>query len=120
LEGRATVDRFNFTLALGPTLTIADAESSRAMQASWVHQGLPGLPDSGVPAGSYAPGGSDKSDIDFLLGAYAAVGVTLDISTSWSLGVEYRYDYVNGDAGTSQAELDLSGSSGILRLGYRF
>ncbi|OGV79555.1 MAG: hypothetical protein A3K19_02685 [Lentisphaerae bacterium RIFOXYB12_FULL_65_16] len=117
LDVRATVDRVNFTLAAGPTLTIADAESSQKQQASWEEQG--GSPGVGLPAGSYTDKSSD-SDTDFLLGAYAALGVTLDVTTSWSVGVEYRYDYVSEDAGTRQAELDLSGSSGILRVGYRF
>jgi opacity protein-like surface antigen len=113
LQARATVDPVSFTLALGPSLTIADAESSQHQQASWLAQG------PGLPAGGYARKTSE-SELDFLWGVYAALGVTVDISDSWSLGLEYRYDYVSEDAGTDQAKLDLSGSSGILRLAYRF
>ncbi|OGV76432.1 MAG: hypothetical protein A3K18_12760 [Lentisphaerae bacterium RIFOXYA12_64_32] len=130
LEARTTMDRFNFTFALGPTLTITDAESSQRQQASWLAQG-PGISTPGPvlpcppqplpqPAGGSYAREESESDTDFLLGAYVALGVTVKVSTSWFVGLEYRYDHVSGDAGTRQAELDLCGSSGILRLAYRF
>ena len=114
LEARTTMDRFNVTLALGPSLTIANTETSQSQQASWTAQ-APAL-----AGGTYASAAASDSNTDFLLGAYAALGVTYDITQSWSIGLEYRYDYVSDNAGTSQAELDLSGSSGIIRLGYKF
>jgi opacity protein-like surface antigen len=117
LEARATVSRLNVILALGPTLTIADAESSQRQSASWDAQGLPESPS--VPAGSYSQG-SSESNTDVLPGAYVALGLSVDLSAAWSIALQYRYDYVSGDAGTSQAELDLSGSSGILSVSYRF
>jgi hypothetical protein len=101
------------TLAVGPSLTIADADSSQTQQASWLAQG------PGLPAGTYA-GGSGDSDLDFLPGAYAGLGVILDLSASWSIGVECRYDYVDGDAGTDQVEMDLSSFSGLVRLAYQY
>lgn len=125
LEARATMDRVNLTVALGPSLTIADAESSQTQQAAWQAQAPANAPPPGfteipgVPADSYAEESSD-SDTDFLLGAYAALGVNVDLSDSWSVGLECRYDYVDRDAGTDQAELDLSGASGIVRLAYKF
>lgn len=113
LEARATVSRVNFTLAVGPTLTITDTDASQMQQASWAAQG------PGLSAGGYSQESSD-SGTDALLGAYGALGVSFDITTSWGVGLEYRYDYVGDDAGTDQAEMDLSGSSAILRVTYRF
>jgi len=113
LEGRLAVKSFNFTFALGPSLTIANAELSQSQQASWIAQG------PGLPAGGYSQN-SNESSLKFLPGAYAAVGVTYDFSKSWALGLEYRYDYVIDNAGTDHAKLDLSGSSAILSLTYRF
>ena len=46
LEGRLAVKSFNFTLAVGPSLTIANADLSQSQQASWIAQG-PGLPAGG-------------------------------------------------------------------------
>ena len=113
VQARATLKRFNITLALGPTLTIADAESSLSQQASWLAQG------PGLPASSYRRKNSD-SDLEFLPGAYGAIGVIWDMSEAWSLGLECRYDYVSGDAGTDQVKMDLSSFSGIARLAYQF
>jgi opacity protein-like surface antigen len=113
LEARATVSRVNFSLAVGPTLTIADAESSQMEQATWASQG------PGLAAGGYSQDRSDSAT-DALLGVYGALGVSVDITPSWAIGLEYRYDYVGDDAGTDQAEMDLSGSSGILSVTYRF
>ena len=113
LQARATIKRINVTLALGPTLSIVDAESSQTQQASWLAQG------PGLPAGSSNQKTSD-SELDFLFGAYGALGVNLDITKSWSIGVECRYDYVHGDAGTDQVKMDLSSFSGIARLAYQF
>lgn len=113
LQARATIKRINVTLALGPTLSIVDAESSQTQQASWLAQG------PGLPAGSSNQKTSD-SEFDYLFGAYGALGVTLDITKSWSIGVECRYDYVHDDAGTDQVKMDLSGFSGIARLAYQF
>lgn len=113
IQARATLKQFNITLAFGPTLTITDAESSQRQSASWLAQG------PGLPAGSYGRKTSD-SDLEFLPGAYGAIGVIWDMSASWSLGVECRYDYVSGDAGTDQVKIDLSSFSGIARLAYQF
>ncbi len=113
VQARATLKQFNITFAVGPTLTIADAESSLSQQASWLAQG------PGLPAGSYNRKTKD-SELEFLPGAYGALGVIWDISAAWSLGVECRYDYVSGDAGTDQVKMDLSSFSGIARLAYQF
>ncbi len=113
IQAKTTVKQVSFTLALGPTLTIADAESSQSQSASWLAQG------PGLPAGSYARKTSD-SELELLVGAYGALGVTWDMSASWSLGAECRYDYVSSDAGTDQVDLDLSSFSGIARLAYKF
>jgi opacity protein-like surface antigen len=113
LQARVKGGPAKLTLALGPTLTIADADSKQSQQASWLAQG------PGLPAGTYARKASD-SEVDFLPGAYAALGVSVDVSTSWSIGVECRYDYVDGDAGTDQVKMDLSSFSGVVRLAYQF
>lgn len=113
VQARATLKPVNLTLALGPTLSMAGAESSQIQQASWLAQG------PGLPAGAYAKKSSD-SELDFLPGAYGALGVTCDLTASWNIGIECRYDYVHGDAGTGQVKLDLSGFSGIARLAYQF
>lgn len=113
VQARATMKRLNVTIALGPTLSIADAESSQSQYASWRAQG-PGLPASS------ATHKTSDSDLEFLFGAYGAVGLTWDITKSLSIGVECRYDYVSDDAGTDQVKMDLSSVSGILRLAYQF
>jgi opacity protein-like surface antigen len=114
LEARTELGCFvNVFLALGPTLTFADADSSQSQEASWQAQG------PGLPAGSYEQESGDSSS-DFLLGAYAALGLSFDLTESWSLAMECRYDYVHGDAGTDQAEVDLSGYGGAVFLQYRF
>lgn len=113
VQARATLKPVNVTLALGPTISMASAESSQTQRASWRAQG------PGLPAGTHASKASD-SKLELLPGAYGAIGVTCDLAESWNIGMECRYDYVHGDAGTSQVEMDLSGFSGIVRLAYQF
>jgi len=73
----------------------------------------------GLVGDSHTQEDSDSSS-EFLLGAYVALGVSFDLTESWSLALECRYDYVNGDAGTDQAEIDLSGYGAIVSLRYQF
>ena len=114
LEARTDLGCFvNLFVACGPSLTFADAESSQSQEAAWLAQG------PGLAAGSYTEESSDSGS-DLLLGAYAAVGVSFDLTESWSLALEARYDYVDGDAGTDQAEVDLSGYGAIVSLSYQF
>jgi len=114
LEARTELGcSLNLFAACGPTLTFADAESSQSQSMRWKDQG------PGLVGDSHTQEDSDSSS-EFLLGAYVALGVSFDLTESWSLALECRYDYVNGDAGTDQAEIDLSGYGAIVSLRYQF
>lgn len=114
VEGRANWDNFHLSAAVGPTLTIADMDSSQTQSASWAAQGVDLL-----PAGSYSEKIGD-SETKIMPGVYGAVGATVDLSDRWSVGVEGRYDWVSDNAGNGQADLDLSGFSGIVSVMFRF
>lgn len=112
LSARTTGSVLSFTLAAGPTLNITRTLTSQRSMVSWPAQGL-------LAAGTRTETAEDSSK-KVLLGLYAAFGLAYDLSEQWSVAGEFRYDYVDRDAGTSQADMDLSSGSGQITLRYRF
>lgn len=99
--------------AVGPTLNIASVDSSQTQGATW-NSAVDGTPTSSVPRKR------SESELDFLPGIYGAVGISYKITQHIGIAAEYRYDEVFEDAGTSQAQLGLSGQSGQIKLIYEF
>lgn len=93
-------------LEAGPTLNLVNFETSVQQTIAW------------------DGGGIDRSEsddsLDVLLGVYAAGGITWRFMENFDLAVEARWDEVFGEAETDQAEMDLSGASFSLTLGYYF
>ena len=58
------------------------------------------------------------SDLD--IGLFASLSAGVHVTQHVSVELEYRFDEVSGKAGTSQAELDLSGQSGLLKVVFDF
>lgn len=112
MSARTTGSALSFTVAAGPTLNITRTITSQRTQVSWPAQGL-------LAAGTQTESVGDSSE-KLLLGLYAALGLAYDLSEEWSVAGEFRYDYIDRDAGTSQADMDLSSGSGQITLRYRF
>jgi opacity protein-like surface antigen len=109
LRGQYEWDRFYLTLGLGPAFYWADAESEVVESGAW--NAIPGTGDPG----SYRLARSD-SDSDVAVGVYASLGAGVQLSERIAVEVEYRRDEVGGGVGTSQAELELSGQTGMVKV----
>lgn len=112
LEAAWAWDWLSLHVAAGPTLTLADTDTSQTQRASWGTFGLPG-------PGSYTSEEAEN-DTDVLVGGYVATGIGVSISERLGISAEVRYDLAGGDAGTSQATMDLDSASGQLKLVYSF
>lgn len=103
---------FDWYAAAGPTLAIANSDSSLTESASWTNAAS-GLPES------YSQRHSDCG-MDVAIGVYGALGVEYRLNKNWSLGLEGRYDHAFEKIGTDLAKLDLSGPSLMLKAIYAF
>lgn len=101
-------------VALGPSLSIADVDTAQTENATWNP-----VANSTDP-GANVPQTRTDSNVDLQPGLYGVVGVSWKFTSHMGLAAEYRYDQVFGDVGTDQGELDLSGSSGQIKLFYEF
>ncbi len=104
-------------VAAGPSLNYTDIETSQTQTASWTeHSPTPPF----ERRNSYRKHQSED-DTDWIFGAYFSLGGRLNFTRHIGLSVQARYDEAFGsDPGTSQASLDFSGFSGVLKLDYRF
>ncbi|OGV62859.1 MAG: hypothetical protein A3K19_26125 [Lentisphaerae bacterium RIFOXYB12_FULL_65_16] len=103
---------FGFYGAVGPTLNFSDLETSQTESAQWNKATGPGTD-------SYSVKHTDD-DQSITLGGYAAVGLQFAVTDSVGIAAEYRYDIATDDVSTSQASVDLDGSSAQLKLTIRF
>ena len=106
--------------AIGFSVNIADIEMRQSEEGDFTL--LPNAVNSsaGPVTGPYRITRSDDT-LDVFSGGYLAFDMEFNITESFGLGLQYRYDWViDGDAGTNQAELDLDGQSGTIRFLYHF
>lgn len=113
LRGQYDLGRFYVMAGAGPALHWAQSESKVVESGSW--NAIPGTGDPG----SYRLSRSE-SDSDLALGVYGSLGAGFQVTDSLAVELEYRRDEVGSAVGTSQARLDLSGDTGILRLVFWF
>lgn len=104
LQLQSIGDRFQFTLAAGPTLSFAELDVEYRPSATW--NPVPGTGDTGTYQGERV----EEDDSDVVLGGYVALGADWRMNVRWSLGVEYRYD-VAGDVNTDVGDMSLNGHS---------
>jgi opacity protein-like surface antigen len=109
LLGQYDVGRFYVTAGAGPAFYWADTESEVVESGRW--NAIPGTGDPG----SYTLSRS-ASDTDTAVGFYASVGVGFRVIDRVAVEAEYRWDEVSGTVGTSQAGLDLSGQTGMVKV----
>ena len=112
LQAACNLQRASCYVAAGPSLTLADVNTARTESATWNTFGLPN-------PGAYTREQSED-DLDLLIGGYVAVGAGFELGERLGLVAEARYDLVHDEAGTSQANLDLDGASGQIRITYEF
>jgi len=106
---------FSIYGAVGPTLNIADIETAQSLEATFF--GPANLP--GNPGNMRAE--EDDDELDFAIGGYISLGGVIQIDERWAIGAEARYDALFGsDPGTSQAEIELDGLSGQLKVLFSF
>ena len=102
------MDNLRCYAAGGPSVSIADIETARTESGEW--PAMAGTTDTGGYQLKHSDGGTE-----FLPGGYIAAGVEYDFTEHFGIAAEYRYDHVFDSAGTDHAEIDLSGSSGLLK-----
>ncbi len=96
-------------LEAGPTLNLADFDTSMAQNVTWTEGG----------AGVYSSSQTDDT-LDILFGVYASGGLSWQFSERWEIGVEARWDEVFDDVSTDLAQMDLSGLSFSALVGFSF
>ena len=111
VEARSRLSWGSLRVAAGPTLHIADAETTQKHRYTWYDA-----------AGEHRQGPFTRSDEEtkYLFGFYGAVSAAYDVTQSWAVAAEYRYDVVAGDAGDDLSSLDLDSSSGQIKLIYTY
>ena len=107
------LDPVRVGLAVGPTLSIGDAETSNTLSstASWRSHTIPSETIS-----SSTTDRTRRSDVDVIFGLYTALEGQIRINESVSIGAGFRYDWASREAGTSQANVDLQTFGGYGRL----
>ena len=120
LKPTFSTDRLSAGVAIGYTMSIADIETRQREQGRF--RDIANAVDaSGVSvSGPYGISRNDETS-DVLPGGYVAFEIEFGITDAIGLAFQYRYDWV-GKSGVSnnQAELDLDGQSGAVRLVYNF
>jgi len=109
LRGQYDWKRFYVTAGVGPAFYWAHVDSEVEESGSW--NAIPGTGDPG----SYRLASSDSGS-DTALGVYATIGAGVRVSEQIAVEVEYRCDEVGGLVGTSQAGVDLSGQTGMVKV----
>ena len=113
LRAQYDIKRFYVAAGVGPAFYWAETDSETVESGSW--NAIPGTGDPGF----YRLERSDSgSDLD--IGLFASLSAGVHVTQHVSVELEYRFDEVSGKAGTSQAELDLSGQSGLLKVVFDF
>jgi len=98
--------------AFGPSLNFSDLETSQRESAQWNKVGAPGTD-------SYTLKHTDD-DQSLTVGGYAAFGLQFAVTDRIGIAAEYRYDIATDDVSTSQASVDLDGSSAQVKLTVKF
>jgi len=101
--------------AAGPTVSIADTDTSQTVSVQWTNTAV--LP---VPYRTGFSESNSQHHVDVVVGGYAAVGAAYDFNERLGVAAECRYDAVTREVGTSQADVDLNGVSGLLKAVWRF
>jgi hypothetical protein len=96
----------SLSLEAGPSLNVADFDTSVSQTVTW-------------DGGGYSSTAHDDV-VDVLFGAYAAGGVAWQLTERVGVSVEARWDEVFSDVETDLAEMDLSGLSFSAMLGFSF
>ena len=104
----ANLDPLRVGLAAGPTLSIGDVDTRQQQTATFTPF------DSNTP--ETISESRNKSDVDFIIGLYAALEAAYRLSETFSLAVGVRYDFNTVEVGTSLAEMDLDTVGGYARL----
>ena len=101
--GYTACDNLTLYLAGGPTLSIADMESSSFAAVGDGNTKLAARRDR-------------KNEIEFEWGLYAALGAAYQFDETFGLAAEFRYDEAFGTVGTRIAKQDLDGWGGMIKL----
>jgi len=91
----AAAENLQVFVAGGPTLSIADMESSNGL-------------------------GKSKNEVEFEYGVYMSCGGTYWFNETYGLSVEVRYDNCFGKVGTPFVKQDLDSASGMLKFVMKF
>ncbi len=96
------MDNFAFAVAAGPTLSIGDLDTFQR------------------EVGSAGGRRTSDSETDVVLGLYVNLEASYQFNESLGVSLGYRYDYASDDVSTDQAELDLDGHGGQIRVNIAF
>lgn len=109
LRGQYDWDRFYLAAGLGPAFYWVQADSEVVESGSW--NAIPGTGDPGSYRQSRSDSGSDTA-----LGVYASLSAGVQVTERVAVELEYRRDEVGSEVGTSQAGVDLSGQTAMLKV----
>lgn len=113
LRAQYDIKRVYVAAGVGPALYLAETDSTAVESGTW--NAIPGTGDPGYYRREHSDSNSDTA-----IGVYVSLSVGVHLTRHLSLELEGRLDEVSRDAGTSQASLDLSGQSGMLKVVYDF
>ncbi len=113
LRAQYDIQRFYVAVGMGPAFYWAETDSTTVESGAW--NAIPGTGDPGF----YRQERSD-SDSDTAVGLYLSLAAGVHITPRISAELEFRVDEVSGTTGTSQAALDLSGQSGLVKVVFDF
>ena len=109
LRAQYDIQRFYVAAGIGPAFYWAESKSSTTESGAW--NAIPGTGDPGFYRQEHSESGSDTA-----LGVYVSLSAGVHITPRVAAELEVRADEVGGTSGTSQAALDLSGQSGLLKV----
>lgn len=98
---------FRTYIAAGPTLSIADMESSSYAKVS-------------NSSGKIVSGSGRDNDVEFNFGFYVSAGAEFWFNESYGLSAEVRYDNGFGDVDTHYVSQSLDSWGGMVKLNMRF
>lgn len=101
------------TAAIGPSIYFADAHTRQVESAVW--NAIPGTNDPGF----YNLDQRD-SQWDVAVGMFTTAGITCHINEFFSLGLEYRFDYVRDRVGTDLAKVGLQSHGAQIKASIAF
>lgn len=113
LRAQYDIQRFYVAAGIGPAFYWARTDSTTVESGAW--NAIPGTGDPGF----YRQEDSD-SDSDTAVGLYLSLSAGVHITPRIAAELEVRVDEVSGNTGTSQAALDLSGQSGLVKVVFDF